>query len=68
MCLAIPGKVEKVMKDKVIVCYDAEKREAKFIGIELKKGDYVLVQQGFVVNRMDKKSAEDSLKAWRSIQ
>lgn len=67
MCLAIPGKVVKINKKEVLIDYLGEKRKAVLQDLKIKKGDYVLVQAGFVVHKLDKKQALESLKAIQSI-
>lgn len=67
MCLAIPGKIVKLIKDKAIIDYGEEKREAQNI-INAKVGDYVIVQVGKVVQKVKKKDALKSIKAWKSVQ
>ncbi len=65
MCLAIPGKVEKIDGMKAVVDYGKQKRTANVTGdIPVKEGDYVLVQMGCIVQKLTKKEAESSVKAW----
>ena len=60
MCLAIPGKVFEINKDEVIVDYGFEKRRVhKLIDVDI--GDYVIVKEKFVVQKIDRKQAEDFL-------
>jgi len=68
MCLAIPAKVIKVKKDVATVDVLGEKREIKINLVKPKVGDYVMVQFGFITEIIDKKVAEDSLKAWKEIR
>lgn len=63
MCLAIPGKIIKIEKDIALVDYKAEKRKAKNI-INAKVNDYVIVNNGFVIQKVPEKEALESLKAW----
>ena len=62
MCLAIPGKIVSVNKGKVIVDYSGEKREAIVKGIKVKKDDYVLVQMGMVVQKLEQKEVDELIK------
>jgi len=64
MCLAVPGKVVDITKDEVTVDYGTEKRKGKLMIKDIKKGDYVLIQGGFVVMKIEKKEAEQSLKLY----
>ena len=60
MCLAIPGRVFEINEDEVIVDYGFEKRKVhKLIDVDI--GDYVIVKEKFVVQKIDKKKAEEFL-------
>jgi hydrogenase expression/formation protein HypC len=65
MCLSIPGKIVKINKDTAIIDYNGEKRTANTSLIECKKGDYVIVQQKFAVQKVDKKDALEALKLFK---
>jgi len=67
MCLAIPGKVVDIDKNKVIVDYHGEKRVASFQDIKLKKGDYVIVQGSFVIQKLRGKEAKEIITSWKSL-
>lgn len=61
MCLAIPGKIIEINGDKVIVDYKIEKRNA-YKTIDVNIGDYVIVKAGFIIDKIDKKQAEDFIE------
>lgn len=65
MCLAIPGKVVGIKGEDVTVEYPNEKRAVKNIGLEIKKGDYVIVQAKMVIQKVPEKEALESLEAWK---
>ncbi|MFH1073263.1 MAG: HypC/HybG/HupF family hydrogenase formation chaperone [Nanoarchaeota archaeon] len=65
MCLAVPGKIVKITKDKAIVDYGIEKRTGKLINNEFKLNDYVIIQGGIVVTKVEKKEAEEALKLYK---
>jgi len=67
MCLAIPGKVVKVTKDRLVVDYGDSKREVPSL-IKAKIGDYVIVQMGRAVQKVKEKDALKSIKAWKQVQ
>ncbi len=67
MCYAIPGKVEKVNKNSVILDYFGEKRKALNELVEIKAGDYVYAQGGFVVNKISPPEAESILATWKEM-
>lgn len=64
MCLAFPAKVLDVGENSVLVEAAGEKLSANSIVDKLKKGDYVLVQQGFVVEKLTEQDAQDLAEAW----
>ncbi|MBI2133399.1 HypC/HybG/HupF family hydrogenase formation chaperone [Candidatus Woesearchaeota archaeon] len=67
MCLAIPGKVEKIEGMKAVISYGKQKRIAMVTkDIPVSTGDYVLVQMGCVVQKLTGEEAESSMKALNS--
>ena len=56
LCLAIHGKIISVKGENAVVDYGSEKRTARNI-IGAKAGDFVIVQQKMVVERIDAKHA-----------
>jgi hydrogenase assembly chaperone HypC/HupF len=67
MCLAIPAKVVGVEKDVVEVDHGGRRKKVNSKLVKPKRGDYVLVQFGFVTEILDKEVAEKSLKSWREL-
>lgn len=69
MCLAIPGKVQKLIEEKS----SPRMAEVNFDGVvkqvcvdfipDIKIGEYVMVHVGFALNRVDEKEALNQLKA-----
>ncbi len=61
MCLAIPGKVVELHEKgkKAVVEQPGVKREV-LNAINAKLGDFVLVQQGFIVEKLSQAEAEES--------
>jgi len=64
MCLAIPGKVKKVLDKKVLIKYPSVEREAFLGDANVKPGDYVLVQMGVVSRILSEEDALEMQKAW----
>lgn len=64
MCLAIPGKVVEVKADVATINYGTEQRKVKIADVKVKKGDYAVVQFGFVTGKLSKEEAQKSLEAW----
>ncbi len=70
MCLAVPGLVESIDGRTAIVDFGGVKREAIIDLMEpgsITPGTYVLVHTGFVIQRMEKEEALETLDAWREV-
>lgn len=64
MCLAIPGKVKKILGKKVLIEYPNIEREAFLGDADVNIGDYVLVQMGVVSRVLTEENALEMQKAW----
>ncbi|WP_299804735.1 HypC/HybG/HupF family hydrogenase formation chaperone [uncultured Shewanella sp.] len=71
MCLSIPSKVVTVHQDEQAVTVDTmgvkRKVSSHLITEPLEIGDYVLIHIGFVMNKIDKADAMESLALYREI-
>lgn len=67
VCLAVPAKVTGIRGKVAQIEVLGSKSSARIELLKPKKGDYVLVQFGAVTEIMERKSAEESIEAWRSI-
>ncbi|TAM43071.1 [FeFe] hydrogenase H-cluster radical SAM maturase HydE [bacterium] len=65
MCYAIPGKIEKIEDNTVIVDYFGEKRKALNELAQVKVGDYIYAQGGFVVSKISESEAQSILSVWK---
>ena len=65
MCLAIPGKIIAIEGKKAQVAYPNQVRSALLSGTDFSVGDFVMVQMGIVVGKLDAKQAKTALKAWK---
>ncbi len=63
MCLAAPARVVSISKHKAVVEQLGKKLEAGVAVDRLQAGDWVLVQQGMVVEVIGEKEALEALKA-----
>jgi hydrogenase expression/formation protein HypC len=69
MCLAIPGKIEKIKNNYALVDFGGVKKDIKIILTpEVNIGEYVLVHAGFSIQRINEKEAKEFLKIWGSIK
>lgn len=64
MCLAVPGRIIKIEKGFATVDYGCEKRIGKILEKNYKKGDYVIIQGGIVMQKIEKKEAKEALKLY----
>ncbi len=62
MCLAVPGKIEKIDNNTAIVDYGIEKRKADNSLLNAEIGDYVIVNAGFIIEKIPKKEAKQALE------
>ena len=70
MCLAVPGLVESVDGRTAIVDFGGVKREAIIDLMEpgsITPGTYVLIHTGFVIQKMEKEEALETLEVWRDV-
>lgn len=67
MCYSIPGKIDQIDGNQVIVDYFGEKRRARNDFYALKKGDYVLAQGGFVIEKVSPAQARKILRSWQDL-
>lgn len=68
MCLAIPGKIVTVKKDKANVDFgESVLREVNVTLVNAKVGDYVLVHAGYAIQVLDEKEAQETLSLWNQI-
>lgn len=67
MCYAIPGKIVEIKGKTAIVDYFGEHRKAINEMVNLKVGDYIYAQGGFVINIVPEKEAMEVLKDWHDI-
>src|ERR1700747_1260343 len=72
MCLAIPGRVEEISTDGLI-----RMGRVNFGGVvkrvcldyvpEIAVGDYTIVHVGFAISKIDEKTAQETLDAFRAM-
>jgi hydrogenase expression/formation protein HypC len=70
VCLAIPGKIIEIDKNKehAIVDYgDGTKRKANITLVKVNIGDYILVHAGFAIEVLNEKEAQETLDLFREM-
>jgi len=64
MCLAIPGKILEIKDNIALIDYGDEKREADCSLVKCKVGEYVIVSNKIVIDKVPEKEAIESLKMY----
>ena len=64
MCLSVPGKIIELKESIATVDYKSEKRKAKVIEDVYQKGDYVIIQGGMVLQKIERKEALSALRLY----
>lgn len=69
MCLAIPSKVIAINDNVAILETLGVQREASLdlMGESVKVGDYVLLHIGYVMSKIDKKEALESIELYQEM-
>ena len=69
MCLAIPGKVIKIINNEnALIDYgDGTKRKVNVSLVDINIGDYVLVHAGFAIEKLNEKEAKETLAIFREM-
>ena len=67
MCLAIPGRVERIEGDKAVVDYGGIRREVDISLVDVNEGEYVIVHAGFAIQVLDEREAKETLKIFEEL-
>jgi len=67
MCLAIPARVLEVRGHRAKVDFGGAVREVDITLVDARPGQYVLVHAGFAIQVLDKREAEEMLRAWEEV-
>lgn len=65
MCLGVPGKIVRIEGDVATVDYEIEQRQGKIIEQDFKEGDYVLIQGGILILKIEKEEAKRALSLYK---
>ena len=68
MCIAIPSKVIAV-RDQVatVECYGVRREASLLLMDDVAVGDYVIVQTGFVIEKLDQTTTEETLELFDEV-
>ncbi|MCL5674624.1 MAG: HypC/HybG/HupF family hydrogenase formation chaperone [Candidatus Omnitrophica bacterium] len=69
MCLAVPGKIEKIFKDnQALVDFMGVKKKVALDLLEnVNTGDFIIVHAGFAISRLSEKDANETIGYFRQI-
>ncbi|MBD3264984.1 MAG: hypothetical protein GF375_07765, partial [Candidatus Omnitrophica bacterium] len=67
MCYAIPGKVKEIDKKSVLVDYFGQTKKAVNEFYDIRVGDYILAQGGFVIRKVPPAEAKETLSVWGEL-
>ena len=67
MCYAIPGKIKELKGNVAVLDYFGELRKAHYEMTDLRVGEYVYAQGGYVINKVPLRDAEEILSAWKTM-
>ena len=59
MCITSPAKIKKIKNQKIITEEDGRQKEVRGSLIRVKVGDYVILQNNFIVGKITKKEAKE---------
>ncbi|OGZ17528.1 MAG: hypothetical protein A2Z78_01555 [Candidatus Nealsonbacteria bacterium RBG_13_36_15] len=59
MCLAIPVKITAIKNKKILIQEAGREKPVSGSSVKIRAGDYVILQNNFIVRKIDKKSAEE---------
>jgi hydrogenase expression/formation protein HypC len=63
MCLSIPAKILEIKDNKAIVEFHKKKQEVDTQLVKgIKKGDYALISNGFIIKKVSADEAEDIIR------
>jgi hydrogenase maturation factor len=61
MCFALPVKIRAIRDRKIIAEENGRKKEVAGSLIKVKRGDYVILQNNFIVSKVSRKAAKEIL-------
>lgn len=68
MCVAAPGKIEKIEGKIATVDYNSNKIKAHMGVIDAKVGDYVLVHAGLIIQVLKQGEAKDLISLFDELE
>ena len=68
MCIAVPARIEEILKDDAIVNYNGVKVKVNTMFIENPKiGEFVLVHAGCAIQKIDENYAKETLDIFKEL-
>ena len=68
MCISIPSKIIEIRDlTATVECYGIRREASLLLHDDVVVGDYVLVQTGFVVEKVDEETREETLRLFDEV-
>ena len=68
MCIAIPSRVIEIQDlTATVECYGVQRDVSLLLLDDVEIGDYVLVQTGFVVEKVDESARDEAMRCFNAI-
>lgn len=68
MCVAIPGKVIKVLGEEAIIGFGNITKQVNIMLIEgVKVDDYLIIHGGCAINKISKEEGEETIRIFREL-
>lgn len=68
MCVALPGKIEKIEKNIATVNFSGNLVRAHTGVVDVSVGDFVLVHAGLIIQKLEKEEAENIKELFELIK
>jgi hydrogenase expression/formation protein HypC len=68
MCVALPGKIEKIEDNIATVNFSGNVVRAHTGVVDVQVGDFVLVHAGLVIQKLDQEEAENMTELFEAIK
>ena len=68
MCVALPGKIEKIEDNIATVNFSGNIVRAHTGVVNVSVGDYVLVHAGLIIQKLDREEAENMQELFEAIK
>ena len=67
MCVAAPGKIIEINNDTAVIDYNGNKVNANIGIVDVKRGDYVLVHAGLIIQVLPEDEAKNMIELFEEL-